>query len=234
MSGTSDNLYRVDAGTGKETQLGEPGYAYGVARSVEENGGVGLRTDPTLTLKDGALYAIGFNDSDLKDPNSLYRIDLTGRTHVKLATGVSRFWLIGERIYYVDESSGRLMHTGLDGGETAVALSSLKVAQIRMYENVFYYTSANGFGMDLYRFDPAAGQEKNLASLASGASADTTFEVNKSGVYYVSHGYEPGIYHIASDGKQHRLTKDDVDQTVLTDTGMLYTLVYQTGVYSVK
>ncbi len=236
MSGTADNLYRIDAGTGKETQLGEPGYAYGVARSVEENGGVGFRTDSTLVLKDGALYAIGFNDSDLKDPNALYRIDLTGRTHVKLATNVSRFWMIGERAYYLDGSTGRLMHKGLDGGvtETAAAVSSRSISQIRLYENVFYYTAASGNGIDLYQFDPAAGQEKKLAILAPGASADTTFDVNKSSVYYVSHGYEPGIYHIDTDGKQRRLSKDSVDQFVLTDSGMIYTLVYKQGVYSVK
>ncbi|MGG3454975.1 stalk domain-containing protein [Paenibacillus rhizolycopersici] len=234
MSGFADNLNRLDLNTGEESLLGEPGYAYGVVRSVEDNGGIGFKSDPTLPLKDGALFAIGFNDSDSKDPNALYRIDITGRTHNKLATDVSRFWLIGEGIYVLDDRSGRLMHTGLDGGESAVAVSSRKIAQIGMYGNVFYYTTANGKGMDLYRFDPAAGQEKKLASLAAGASSETTFEINKSGAYYVSYGYEPGIYHIAADGKQRRLTKDDVDQTLLTDTGMLYTLVYKTGVYSVK
>ncbi|MCK8485712.1 stalk domain-containing protein [Paenibacillus sp. MBLB2552] len=234
MTEMANNLSQLDMNTGEESLLGEPGYAYGVARSVEENGGVGFRSDSTLVLKDGVLYAIGFNDSDSKDPNSVYRIDTTGRTHKRLATGASRFWLIGERMYVLDGSSGRLMQTGLDGGETAAAVSSRRISQIRLYENAFYYTAFNGNELELFRFDPAAGKETKLASLAPGASADTTFEVNKSGVYYVSQGYEPGIYHIAADGKQRRLTKDAVDQFVLTESGMLYTLVYKEGVYSVK
>lgn len=234
MTEMPNNLSRLDISTGETSLLGEPGYAYGVARTVEENEGVGFRSDPTLALKDGELYAIGFKESDSKDPNSVYRIDTTGRTHVKLATGARQFWLIGDRIYYWDGSSGRLMQTGLEGGETANAVSSRRISQIRLFENVFYYTAFNGYELELFRFDPAAGKETKLASLAPGASADTAFEVNKSGVYYVSQGYEPGIYHIAPDGKQRRLTKDAVDQFVLTESGILYTLVYKEGVYTVK
>jgi len=234
MTEVANNLSRFNMTTGEKELLGEPGYAYGVARSVEENGGVGYRTDSSLVLKNGALYTIGFNDSDPKDPNSVYQIDTTGRAHVKLAAGASQFWVIGEQLYYLEDSSGHLMRTGLNGGKPAVALSSRNISQIRMYENVFYYTSASGTDMELFRFDPATGQEKRLAALAPGATADTTFEVSKSGVYYVSHGYEPGIYHIAADGKQRRLSKDAVDQYVLTDSGMIYTLIYKEGVYSVK
>lgn len=234
MTEMANNLSRLDLNTGEKSLLGEPGYAYGIARSVEKNEGVGFRSDSTLALKDGALYAIGFKDSDLKDPNAVYRIDTTGRTHVKLATGARQFWLIGDRIYYWDGSSGRLMQTGLEGGETANAVSSRRISQIRLFENVFYYKASNGNELELFRLDPATGKETSLAPLAPGATADTTFEVNKSGVYYVSQGYEPGIYHIAADGKQRRLTKDNIDQSLLTESGMLYTLVYKEGVYSVK
>ncbi len=236
MGKTEDNLSRVDATTGKVTPLGEPGYVYGATRSVEDQGGIGFSIDSTLVLKDGALYAIGFNNSDPKDANAVYRIDSTGRKHVKLAADARQFWLIGERIYYLEESSGRLMQTGLNGGEpeSATAASSRKIAQIRMYGSVFYYTVNSGKEMKLFRFDPASGQEQELASLASGATADTTFEVNSSGVYYVSYGYEPGIYHIAPGGKQRRLSKDSVDQFLLTDSGVVYTLVYKEGVFTVK
>lgn len=234
MTEVANNLSRFNLTTGEKELLGEPGYAYGVARSVDNNGEVGYRTESTLVLKNGALYAIGFNDSDPKDPNSVYRIETTGRTHVKLAAGASQFWVIGEQLYYLEDSSGRLMRTGLKGEETAVDVSSRNISQIRVYENVFYYTSASGTDMELFRFDPATGQEKKLATLAPGATADTTFEVNKSGVYYVSHGYEPGIYHVFADGKQSRLSRDAVGQYVLTDSGMIYTLVYKEGVYSVK
>ncbi|WP_059046778.1 stalk domain-containing protein [Paenibacillus rubinfantis] len=234
MTEMANNLSRLDLTTGETALLGEPGYAYGVARSVEENGGVGFRSDSTLVLKDGALYAIGFNDSDPQDPNSVYRIDTTGRKHVKLVSGASQFWLTGKQLYYLEESSGRLMRTALNGGETPAAMSSQRISQLQMYENVFYYTSVGDKGMELFRLDPTTGQEKKLAALTPGATADTTFEVNKSGVYYVNRGYEPGIYHISSDGKERRLSKDTVDQSVLTDSGMIYTLVYKEGVYSVK
>ncbi|MGG6314018.1 stalk domain-containing protein [Paenibacillus macerans] len=233
MSGPANNLFRVDSSTGTETPLGEPGFAYGIVRSMDGQGGVGYTSDPTLYLKDGSLYATGFEDNNPNDNGAVYKISLTGRKHVKLIADATRFWLANQQIYYLDPQTGNLMRAGLDGSSPETA-AQRKISRIVHFKGLFYYAAEDGGAASLYQYDPAKGRETNLGRLPAGKSGDLLFEAGATGIYYVSRGYEPGIYKIETDGSHRRLVKDDIEQAVLTDAGMIYTLVYEEGVYTAK
>jgi hypothetical protein len=53
-------------------------------------------------------------------------------------------------------------------------------------------------------------------------------------MYYLFHGYEPGLYKIEADGRMIPVVKDNIDQAMVTDTGMVYTKVYEEGIYTGK
>lgn len=233
MSGAADNLYRIDTHSGEQVELGEPGYAYGIVRNANVQGGTSYTGDASLTLKDGSLYALGFKDDDPEDATALYRISLTERKHEQIVENTQRFWVVQEQIYYVDGDTGVLMRAGLDGSSPE-RITPDGANVLKVHDNLFYYTVKGDQGMELHRYNPVSGQASKLTGLPGTSDSDLSLHIGKTGIYLVTGGYAPGIYKLGADGSLQHIVKDTIGQAVLSEAGLVYSLKYQEGVHSVK
>lgn len=232
MDPSSPNLNLIDPVTGESSAFGQTGYTYGLNRHISEESS-GYSYSSGMFEKDGYLYLVGYKDDDIKETGSIYKINLADRTQTKLVSSVESFWLENNRIYYFDSRTGYLNSVGLDGTNN-VTLVKRKVLLTHFYNGSIYYTAASkadevSFQGELYRYHLKTGQETKL----SDQPVHTLFS-GKTGFYYVSDGISPGIYKIGSDGKNIRLVKDRIHSAILTDSGLIYTLLYSEGIYTTK
>ncbi|MEF2965767.1 DUF5050 domain-containing protein [Paenibacillus sp. M1] len=232
MFSLADNLKRTDLATGETVSIGNPEYAYGINRSIGE-GSVGYSTNDSLYVKDGYLYTLGVKDNDPEDRTALYKINPQDRSQIKLASPAGDFWMIGDQIFYIDPVTGYLHGVGLDGANDETVVNR-KVANVIFYNGGIYYTgdvkTAGIYDQGtLYRYDIANHRETRLSDRAV-----TSFYVGKAGVFYVSKGYEMGLYKVDESGRNIRLVNDSIDTAVLSDDGMIYTLAYKKGIFIVK
>ncbi|MBP3964172.1 DUF5050 domain-containing protein [Paenibacillus lignilyticus] len=164
----------------------------------------------------------------------MYKIHLADMKQMKLSGPVKEFWLKNNRIYYVEDDTGYLKSTDLNGADEKT-LVGRTMYQVQLFNGSFYYTLnaaggsiANGPGM-LFRYDIAGGKEVKLSDRAV-----TSFYIGAAGIYYVSEGLDWGLYKVTADGGNVWLVKDRIASTLLTDAGIVYTLTYQEGTYSAK
>ncbi|RAP75939.1 stalk domain-containing protein [Paenibacillus montanisoli] len=228
----TDNLYQIDLNTGKETRLGTKGFTYGVHRILTDTS-ASYGYNQSLYVQGGSLYVLGYLDSDVKDVSAVYKINLTDQSQVKLTGPAGDFWLSGNYIYYIDSVSGYLKRVDLNGGGSKTVVAR-KLLQLQLVNGSVYCTSGENVNKiapigKLYRYDIATGKEVKL----SGNSVKS-FYVGAAGIYFVSRGYDLGLYKVGANGQSTRLVKDSIDSAILTDAGMVYTLKYQEGIYSVK
>ncbi|MGU3471816.1 DUF5050 domain-containing protein [Paenibacillus sp. D51F] len=231
MAKMEDNLSRVDLKTGKKEAFGQPGFAYLINRT--SNGqGLGYSSVGSMYARDGYLYALGYKASDEADESAVYKISLGDQTQTKLTGSAASFWMEGSRIYYVEAKTGHVMSAGIDGSG-AKTLVSRKAAQIQFSAGAIYYkVNATGSDYDpgeLFRYDLASGKETKLA-----AQPVSSYYAGTAGVYYLSGGYEPGIYRIDPNGGQVRVAVDNIASAILTEEGMVYSMTYKEGIYAVK
>ncbi|QJC54045.1 DUF5050 domain-containing protein [Paenibacillus albicereus] len=235
MSMQPGNLKQVDLKTGKVSSIGDAAFTYGINRTLSEGGGVSYASNAKLVVKDGSAYSLGYEEADQTATSAVYRIPLAGGAQTKLTPPASDFWLEGASVYYVDRATGKLGQAGLSGGAVRI-LVDRPVFDVRMHGGSLYYRvlptgtdARDGYAQagDLYRYDLAAGRETKLSDQPA-----LSYEVGPKGVYYVSNGYEPGLYKVGADGKSMAIVRDNVASTLLTDSGIVYTLTYKSGVFA--
>lgn len=230
MNDLSYNISRVDLKTGEWKSVGQQGFAYSIYREQDPQGGTSYTSSDAMYVQDGYLYTLGYKDSDPNDRSAVYKINPADQKQVKLTPPARDFWLVGSDIYYIDAQSGRLGKTDVNGErhETAAART---LTQVQYDNGSFYYLAKTGDinAADLYRYDPATGKETKLSE-----KSVASFFVGKAGIYYLSNGYDRGLYKVDQDGKNVRLVDDRITNAVLADDGMVYTLTYEKGIYSVK
>lgn len=231
MFNAADNLYRINIKTGEEENLGEKGFTYGINRTIEEQGGVSYSANSALYIKDGYIYTLGYKESDSEDKSSVYKISLDGKTQIKLTLPAREFWLIDSEIYYIDLSTGYLVRVYLEGNNKKT-LVERKLMDINFFNGNIYYiadkdTGNTGSLGKLYKYNISNGLEIKLSDKLVSA-----FFIGKAGVYYKSEGYDLGLYKIDAKGRSACLVDDSIDIALLTDTGMVYTLIYKEGIYS--
>lgn len=69
----TDNLKKVQLKTGETSTIGEPGYSYGIARTITEQSGTRYTSNDSLYIHDGMLYVLGYQESDLEDKSAVYK-----------------------------------------------------------------------------------------------------------------------------------------------------------------
>lgn len=220
-----DNLYRINLETSEKENLGEKGFAFNISRVINDES-TGWTHGNSFYLKDGYIYTLGYNESDLKDESSVYKISLDGKTQRKITVPTKTFWLIDNQIYYIDLHTGNLVVTDLEGTIQEI-LVERNITNAQFFNGNFYYTADNN--RNLYLFDTSNQFEKKL----SDHSVDK-FSVGTLGVYYQSNGYDLGLYKIDENGENIPLVKDSLYSSVFTDSGVVFTLRYQEGVYVKK
>ncbi|MFB9328143.1 DUF5050 domain-containing protein [Paenibacillus aurantiacus] len=232
MFSAADNLYRVDLAKGTSSKLGVPGFAYGINRTVTEGGGVGLSGVDALYVKDGYLYTLGYNNEAANDESAVYRINPADNTQARVTPPTHRFWLQGDRILYLDAATGYLESVKLDGTDKQT-LVKRRAQNVSIQGSEVYFTDNadnDVFGVGvLYRYSLTDQKETRLSELSV-----VSYNAGKTGIYYWSQGYEPGIYRVEPDGRNTRLVSDSVESVVPTEQGLLYTLTYKDGVFAVK
>ncbi|WP_308639688.1 stalk domain-containing protein [Paenibacillus silvisoli] len=232
FSGGTDNLSRIDLKTGKETAVGQKGYTYGVNRVISDTS-LSYGYNQALFMKDGSLFVSGYLDSDEKDSSAVYKINPATNTQVKLTGPASQFWISGSFIYYIDGVNGYFKRVDLNGGGSKT-LVERPLMDVQLVNGSFYYTSStqatsiNPVGV-LYRYDLTSGKETKLSG-----SPVKSYYVGSAGVYYVSNGYDLGLYKVGADGQPTRLVKDNIDSAKLSDDGLVYTLRFKEGIFSVQ
>lgn len=228
------NLKQVDLRTGKFSSIGDSAFTCGINRTVS-GGSVGHVGSDKLYVKDGSAYALGYEEADQTATSAVYRIPLDGGAQTRLTPSASDFWLEGASVYYVDRATGKLGQAGLGGGASRIVVDR-PVFDVRLHGGSLYYraqpvgtrpSDLHAQAGDLYRYDLAAGREIKLSDKPA-----HSYEVGPKGVYYVSDGYEPGLYKVGADGKSTAIVRDNVAATLLTDSGIVYTLTYKSGVFA--
>jgi hypothetical protein len=161
---------------------------------------------------------------------------LDGTYQKKLTLPAKRFWLVNEEIYYTDSANGTLIRVDLEGNNETTLVNE-RVIDVKFFDGNIYYTASKTNNDDvrlgrLYKYNIASGQEIQLSD-----NLVSEFFVGKAGVYYNAEGYDLGLYKIDStEGteKSTCLEDDSLYSALLTDTGIVYTLRYEDGVYFVK
>ena len=234
MYGMVDNLFRVDKTTGERSDVGVPGYAYGVVRNI----GTEMESyshHEALYIQDETVYALGYLGEDRLDVTSVYRIDPDSRTHTKLTGHAVDFWLIGEHIYYIDGVDGFLKAVHKDGGENWTVLN-VQMKNVQYVDGSFYFTKPSHPGAStgvLYQYFVGQFVAQNLLKQRSELPV-SSYEVSRAGLFYIQQGYDPGLFKVGVDGRSTRLVSDNVHSTALSDDGIVYTLVYEQGIVSSK
>ncbi|QHW30932.1 DUF5050 domain-containing protein [Paenibacillus rhizovicinus] len=232
LGGFADNLSRTDLKTGKSEAFGEEGFSYGITRSLSD-AGLGFGASEKMYIQDGYLYTLGYKDSDPKDVSAVYKLDLAKGTQVKLTTAAYDFWLVNNRVYYLDSVTGYVQTAGLDGSGTKTLIAQ-KATNIRFDKNGIYYTVNANSGDNImqgtvYRYDLAKAAAVKLSDRPV-----RSYYLGTTGVYYLSDGYDLGLYKIDAAGRNVRLVHDSIDAALWTDAGMVFTKKYQTGIFSVQ
>ncbi|GIO63200.1 DUF5050 domain-containing protein [Paenibacillus cineris] len=231
MGKTVDNLSRVNLKTGENKAIGQDDFVYAINRKQHDGGGTSYSVNDAIYVKGGFVYVLGYKDSDPKDEGSVYKVNPSDQTQVKLTPAAGPFWMVDNQIYYVDGATGYLAKTDVNGAEPKTVISR-KVLNAQLLNGSLYYTSNDaGSSYDpgvLYQYDFATGKEIKRSD-----KPVSSYYIGKNAIYYLSEGYDPGIYKI--DGKGNtRLVSDRIQTAKLTDEGLVYTLTYKEGVYSVK
>jgi hypothetical protein len=231
MSGSTRNIAKIDIKTGQATAIGQPDYTYGVYREITDQG-TSQSYSQSFYMKDGYLYTIGYKDSDPKDTGAIYRINLADQSQIKLTDATKQFWLIEDKIYYIDAASGTLKMLDTASGAVKTIVNQ-KVLNVRLHQGSFYYT-VNAKAIDyqagvLYEYKIATGQNQKRSE-----HSVSTYYVGGAGAYYTVDGYEPGLYRLNSDGSSTRLATGNIRTMIVAEDGVAYTLTYESGIYTVK
>lgn len=225
MLSAEDNIFRINLETGERGNLGEKGFTYNISRVIDEDS-TGWSHGNSFYLKDGYIYTLGYNESDLKDESSVYKISLDGKTQKKITVPTKTFWLINDQMYFVDLHTGNLVVTDLEGTSQEILVEK-NITNAQFFNGNFYYIA--GKNKNLYLFDTSNQSEKKLSD-----HSVNKFFVGTLGVYYQSNGYDLGLYKIDENGKNIPLVKDSLYSSIFTDSGVVFTLRYQEGVYIKK
>ena len=232
MSDSTQNIAKIDIKTGQVTAIGQPDYTYGVYREITEEGTSFNDSRQSLYVKGDYLYTIGYKDNDLKDTSAVYKINLKDQSQTKLTDATKQFWLIEDKIYYIDAALGtlKMLDTAQGGIKTVV---DQKVLNVRLHQGSFYYTvnlKANAYEAGvLYEYQIASGRNNKRSE-----HAVSTYYVGTSRTYYTLDGYDPGLYRINPDGSSTRLVKGNIRAVIVKEDGVAYTLTYESGIYTVK
>jgi hypothetical protein len=232
MSDSTRNIKQIDIKTGQAKAIGQPDYTYGVYREITDEGTSYNYSQSSFYMKDDYLYTIGYKDNDPKDTGAMYKINLKDQSQMKLTDATMQFWMIEDKIYYIDAASGTLKM--LDTAQGVVkTIVDQKVLNVRLHQGSFYYTVnakaiADEAGV-LYEHQIASGRNKKRSE-----HPVTTYYVGSSGTYYTGEGYEPGLYRINPDGSSTRLVKGNIRTMIVKEDGVAYTLTYERGIYTVK
>ena len=230
MYGIEDNLFRVDKTTGERRDVGVPEYAYGVIREYSPTA-ESYRHHEALYIRDGIVYALGYLGEERQDVAAVYRIDTDSRTHTKLTGHAEDFWLIDEQIYYIDAEDGYLKVIGKDGGESTTVLD-VQMKNVQYVDGSFYFTKPSHPGAItgvLHQYFVGQSLLKQRSELPV-----SSYEVSRAGLFYIQQGYDPGLFKVGADGRSTRLANDNVHSTALSNDGIVYTLVYEQGIFSSK
>lgn len=185
-----DNLYVYDTSTEQKSRLGEEGYTYDITRVLTENGGGSLGIHRGVQYMDHKLYSIGYEEAG-RESASLYRIDPATGESQKLTSPISKYWIKEDRIYYIDIATKYLMTANLQG-EDKKTLIHQPIGKVSYEKGNFYYTlSSDGKETTpgLYKYSPETD-----SSLTLSEKMVKSFYITDLGVYYISIGYDAGLY----------------------------------------
>jgi len=231
MSNAAGNLYKVNLQTGATENLGDQEYTYGVFRSID-NDGISYSGSVPFYVQDNFIFTLGYQESNQEDKPGVYKISAADGSHYKLAGPVRTFWLVDQAIYYIDLITGNLARVDWEGNNRET-LVSRKVLDVKFHDGSIYYTASKDGNTNfplghLYKYSLADGRETKLSD-----KLVSEFYVGRAGVYYKAEGYDLGLYKIEADGRSICITDDSVDSVLMTDAGLVYTLRYESGVYTV-
>ncbi|MGI6064962.1 MAG: DUF5050 domain-containing protein [Bacillota bacterium] len=231
--GWSNNLYQVDLKTGEEKAIGDPDFTYGISRRIYDDGSVSYGKNSDIQIRDDYLYTVGYRETDQKDKSSVYTINLKDKTPTRLTPPVRDFWLVEDNIYYIDLETGYLVRVDLEGNNK-MTLVEKRIINIKFYNENIYYTAIkendrNAELGKLYKYNLISGQETKLSD-----KSVSSFFVGRAGVFYQAEGYDLGLYKINESGRSLSIVDDSIYSTLLTDSGMVYTLHYRDGVFTAK
>ncbi|PQP86481.1 hypothetical protein [Paenibacillus sp. AR247] len=116
MGKTVDNLSRVNLKTGENKAIGQDDFVYAINRK-HDGGGTSYSANDAIYVKGGFVYVLGYKDSDPKDEGSVYKVNPSDQTQVKLTSAAGPFWMVDNQIYYVDGATGYLAKTDVNGAE---------------------------------------------------------------------------------------------------------------------
>ncbi len=218
---SGDNLFVYDEKTKTISKLGEAGYVYDINRTLTEQGGTSYSISMGITLLDGNLYTIGY-EAKTNKTQGLYKINNTTNQTKKLTESTSQFWIVKDKIYYVDNNS-YLHSMDLEGNNRTMVVNS-PITKIKYNHENFYYTVSNGF----YKYTLATRGHSLISS-----KKVKEFFIHPSRIYVIITGYDAGLYKI-ENGSMVQLENQPIRQSLFDGEYMIYEGIYEKNVKVVR
>ena len=198
MGNPTNNLFEYDENSRTEKRLGEEGYTYDVNRRETL-----YSVANSLKLLENKLYTLGYLEQSDQLP-CLYSIDLQTGATKKLSLPTSQFWIVNDKIYYIEATAQTLITIDLEGNGKKTLINK-PIAQAKFNGKSFYYTllsNNNDLAAGFYKYTLDTNE---TASLSSKRVKD--FYIGSSKIGYITTGYDAGIY-LIQDGKTIGIEKD--------------------------
>ncbi|MGL4737774.1 MAG: DUF5050 domain-containing protein [Cellulosilyticaceae bacterium] len=226
----ANNLFRKNLTTGEVTQLGDEKTMFYEGNS-NPNDLDNWYGEQAFEIHDGKLFAMGFDLADeYRKKHYVYSVDLATGEQKRVTVLADQFRIIDQTLYYIDGSAGYLVRCDLDGGNKKTLIQQ-KIKEWVYQDGSFYYTYADQTGKvypGVYKYHIASGNRVKVSD-----HKVCTLAQNTSGIYYITHGYDEGIYKMTAKGNIC-LVRDT--PKYIKDTGkvLLYTLAFEPGVFVAK
>lgn len=220
-----NNLYVYDESSKEVKNLGEEGYTYDINRILTSGGGESLSAANSLKLIGNKLYTIGYLEESDQAP-CIYSIDLQTGEVKKLSLPTSQFWIVNDKIYYIETTTKYLITIDLEGNGKKTLISK-PIAQAKFHGKSFYYTllnKNNDLTMGLYKYTLDASEPVRISP-----KRVKDFFISSSKIYYMTTGYDAGLYKI-QDGATVCLTKEPALYYHFDGEKMIFRSIYNSKI----
>lgn len=216
-----DNFFKYNRRTGETIAVGQKNFAYDMCVEETELGLSSYGVCRNAFIKEDKLYTLGY-EAESYTWAKLYQIDLATNEQKAITDFTTEFWPIGNQIYYLDADTHELKVTDLEGNLQKTLVEQEVDKVIVKGDNIYYALQVvpGEAKLGLYQYNVVSEEMKRITQLPI-----KDFCVTEKGIYYVSAGYDPGLYSW-KDGREDWLEETRIKYYEMNEYGIGYATVF--------
>lgn len=221
MFNEGDNFFKYNRTTGETTTVGQNNFLYDMGVEEVQGGASSYWSCKNAFIKDGKLYTLGY-ELESYTGAKLYQIDLTTSEQKAITGFTTAFWSVGNQLFYLDTFTRQLKVTDLEGS-LPKTLVDQKVNKVMAKDETIYYALqvvASEEQLGLYQYNVVTQETTCITKLPI-----KDFCVTQKGIYYLSAGYDPGLYSW-KDGREDWLEEERIKYYDMNEYGIGYATVF--------